>query len=257
MVLFANLLSFNLNVDPLVKLLGTWLSEINFYSILIRIFLALFLGGIIGLERAFKKHEAGFRTNILVCVGATVTTFCNQFIYESFGGGDVARLGAGVISGVGFLGAGTILLTSRNQIRGLTTAAGLWTCACLGISIGLGFYTVAIIGGFSIMLVLFLLPRIESVINNRTPYLNIHIEFEDSSETKDLLKDFMVFLRNKNTKIYAVEKNQAFVTTKLAVYSISIRINYKKYKGMKKITQDELIKDIKKLEYVFYCEKIN
>lgn len=244
------------DIDPLVKLLGHWLSEINVYSILVRIFLAVILGGLIGIERAFKKHEAGFRTNILVCVGATMTTFCNQFIYEYFGGGDVARLGAGVISGVGFLGAGTILLTSRNQIRGLTTAAGLWTCACLGISIGLGFYTVAMVGCLSIMLVLYLLPRIESVINNKTPYLTLHVEFENIEEKKpDYLKDFMVFLRNNNAKIYAVERNQAYVTTELVVYSISIRLNVDKAKS--RHTQDELVSEVNKLEYIFHCEKIN
>lgn len=245
------------NVDPLVELLGNWLSNINIFSIIVRIFLAVILGGLIGIERAFKKHEAGFRTNILVCVGATMTTFCNQFIYEYFGGGDVARLGAGVISGVGFLGAGTILLTSRNQIRGLTTAAGLWTCACLGISIGLGFYTVAICGCLAIMLVLYILPRIESVINNRTPYLTLHVEFESINEDdkQSYLKDFMVFLRNNNAKIYAVERNQAYATTELAVYSISIKINVDKNKAKK--TQDEIVAEVDKLEYIFHCEKIN
>ena len=244
------------DIDPLVQLLGHWLSEINIYSIVIRIFLAVLLGGLIGIERAFKKHEAGFRTNILVCVGATMTTFCNQFIFEYFGGGDVARLGAGVISGVGFLGAGTILLTSRNQIRGLTTAAGLWTCACLGISIGLGFYTAAICGCLAIMLVLYLLPRIESVINNKTPYLTLHVEFENIAETKpDYLKDFMVFLRNNNAKIYAVERNQAYVTTELAVYSISIRLNVNK--NLNKKTQDQIVEEVNKLEYIFHCDKIN
>ena len=243
------------NVDPLVKLVGSWLGNINIYSVIVRIFLAVLLGGLIGLERAFKKHEAGFRTNILVCVGATMTTFCNQFIYENFGGGDVARLGAGVISGVGFLGAGTILLTSRNQIRGLTTAAGLWTCACLGISIGLGFYSVAIFGCLAIMLVLYLLPKLESVINNKTPYLTLHVEFENMVETKDSLRDFMVYLRNNNAKIYAVERNQAFITSKLAVYSISIRLNYNR--KISKIKQDELVKNIRELDYIFHCEKIN
>lgn len=242
-------------VDPIVQLLGEWLSEINVFSILVRIFLAVILGGLIGIERAFKKHEAGFRTNILVCIGATMTTFCNQFIYEYFGGGDVARLGAGVISGVGFLGAGTILLTSRNQIRGLTTAAGLWTCACLGISIGLGFYTVAIAGCLAIMLVLYALPRIESIINNRTPYLTLHVEFDVEEMKPDYLKEFMIFLRNKNSKIYALEKNQAYATTELVVYSISIKLNVDKSK--EKITQDKIVEDVRKLDYIFHCEKIN
>ena len=243
------------NIDPIVKIFGSWLANINIYSVLVRIFLAVFLGGLIGIERAFKKHEAGFRTNILVCVGATMTTFCNQFIYENFGGGDMARLGAGVISGVGFLGAGTILLTSRNQIRGLTTAAGLWTCACLGISIGLGFYSVAIFGCLAIMLVLYLLPKIESIINNKTPYLTLHVEFENMAESKDYLREFMVFLRNNNAKIYAVERNQAFITSKLAVYSISLKINNNR--KIPKIKQDQLVKKVRELDYIFHCEKIN
>ena len=78
------------DIDPFVMLFGHWFSDINIYSIIIRIFLAVLLGGVIGIDRAFKKHEAGFRTNNLVCVGATIVTFCNQFIYEYFGGGDVA-----------------------------------------------------------------------------------------------------------------------------------------------------------------------
>lgn len=241
------------NIDPLVNLVGEWLSDINIYSIIIRIFLAVLLGGIIGIERAFKKHEAGFRTNILVCVGATIVTFCNQFIYEYFGGGDVARLGAGVISGVGFLGAGSILLTSRNQIRGLTTAAGLWACACLGIAIGLGFYTVAIVGCIAIILALFLLPRLESIINNRTPYLTLHVEFIKSDI--DNLKSFMLFLRKHNAKIYTVNKNPSFDTSELLVYSIFIRINVNKKQP--KLSQDDIVKEVKKLEYIFHCEKIN
>ena len=249
-------LAITRDIDPLVQLFGHWLSEINIFSIIVRIFLAVVLGGLIGLERAFKKHEAGFRTNILVCVGATMTTFCNQFIYEYFGGGDVARLGAGVISGVGFLGAGTILLTSRSQIRGLTTAAGLWTCACLGISIGLGFYSVAILGCLAIMLSLYLLPRIETVINNKTPYLTLYVEFENkSTEKTDYLKDFMVFLRNNNIKIFAVEKNLAYSTTEMMVYSISIKLNIDKTKRI--LTQDCIVEEVNKLEYVFHCEKIN
>ena len=241
------------DIDPFVKLFGHWLSDINIYSIIIRIFLAVILGGVIGIERAFKKHEAGFRTNILVCVGATIVTFCNQFIYEYFGGGDVARLGAGVISGVGFLGAGSILLTSRNQIRGLTTAAGLWACACLGIAIGLGFYTVANVGCIAIILALFLLPRLESIINNRTPYLTLHVEFIKKEE--DNLKSFMSFLRDHNSKIYTVNKNPSFDTSELLVYSIFIRINVNK--KIKKMTQDDIVKEVKRLDYIFHCEKIN
>ena len=134
-------------VDPIVKLLKwNWLSDISFGSIIIRLFLAFICGGILGFDREKKHQAAGFRTYILVCLGACVAMMTNQFIFESTGSGDSARLGAQVISGIGFLGAGTIIVTSRNQIKGLTTAAGLWACACLGLSIGIGFYTLSIIG---------------------------------------------------------------------------------------------------------------
>ena len=139
-------------IDPVVKFLGDWLDDVsNIWTILIRLILAVIFGGIIGLERASKRHAAGFRTYILVCLGATLAMITNQFICEKSGQGDYARLGAQVISGIGFLGAGTILVTSKNQIKGLTTAAGLWACACMGLSIGIGYYTLAI-GGLVVTL---------------------------------------------------------------------------------------------------------
>ena len=154
------ILDINRVVDPLVKLLGEdflWLSELTIGSVLVRLLLIVLFSGMIGIERASKRHEAGLRTYILVCIGAAVAMLTNQFIFEAFNTGDVGRIAAQVISGIGFLGAGTILITSRNQIKGLTTAAGLWACACMGISIGVGFYTLTIIGFLLILIVLMLL----------------------------------------------------------------------------------------------------
>ena len=142
-------LEINRFVDPIVKLLGNnfiWLSELTIGSIIVRLALVIIVSGIVGIERASKKHEAGLRTYVLVCVGAAVAMLTNQFIFEAFGTGDVGRIAAQVISGIGFLGAGTILITSRNQIKGLTTAACLWACACMGLAIGIGFYTLTILG---------------------------------------------------------------------------------------------------------------
>ncbi|MFQ7474136.1 MAG: MgtC/SapB family protein, partial [Anaerovoracaceae bacterium] len=118
--------------------------DINIFSISLRLILALILGGIIGLERGANRHPAGFRTHILVCVGAALAMMTNQFIVDNFGASDPARLGAQVITGVGFLGVGTILITGHSRIKGLTTAAGLWASACLGLAIGIGFYSGAI-----------------------------------------------------------------------------------------------------------------
>ena len=121
--------------------LPDFLYEINLLSVSLRLILALLFGGIIGLERGSNRHPAGFRTHILVCVGAALAMMTNQFILQQFDTGDPARLGAQVITGVGFLGVGTILVTGRHKIKGLTTAAGLWASACLGLAIGIGFYS--------------------------------------------------------------------------------------------------------------------
>ena len=107
------------------------LAELSLWTVLLRIALSALCGGMVGLERGRKGRPAGFRTHILVCLGAALAMMTNQYIAESFSTGDPARLGAQVISGIGFLGAGTIIVTGQRQVKGLTTAAGLWASACV------------------------------------------------------------------------------------------------------------------------------
>lgn len=114
----------------------------NFVEILIRFFLAVLLGGIIGVERSGTNHDAGLRTHILVCLGSACVMITSEALVGDYGG-DVMRIGAQVVSGIGFLGAGCILVHGK-RIRGLTTAAGLWATACLGLTIGSGYYFIAI-----------------------------------------------------------------------------------------------------------------
>ena len=116
------------------------LRAITLLSIGIRLGAALLVGGILGLEREKKKRAAGLRTYMLVCVGSCLIMLTNQYIYQITGAGDPMRLGAQVISGIGFLGAGTIMVRKHSQVVGLTTAAGLWTTACIGLALGAGFY---------------------------------------------------------------------------------------------------------------------
>ena len=118
----------------------TVLREPNVYSTLFRLTLATICGGLVGLERVKKRRPAGFRTYMLVCLGAALTMLISQYLYKSGQTTDLSRLGAQVINGVGFLGAGTVIVTGRQQIKGLTTAAGLWASACMGLAIGAGFY---------------------------------------------------------------------------------------------------------------------
>ena len=114
------------------------LREVTYLAVALRIFAVVFIGGILGLERGMKHRPAGLRTYMLVCVGACVIMLTNQYTFQMFGSGDPVRMGAQVVSGIGFLGAGTIIVTRRNQIKGLTTAAGLWSAAGVGLALGVG-----------------------------------------------------------------------------------------------------------------------
>ncbi len=174
-------------------------SELSTLSIAVRVLLAMLMGGILGLERERKNRPAGFRTYILVCVGAAMVMITNQYIYETFDAVrvDPARLGAQVISGIGFLGAGTIIVTKRNQIKGLTTAAGLWAAACMGLAIGIGFYAGAIIGGAAIMIVMFFLHRVDRMIRAKGRFMNIYVEFGSIS----YISSFMSLLQENHLDV--------------------------------------------------------
>ena len=121
-----------------------WLAEPSLPTILIRTLLAVICAGAVGYDRNIHGASAGLRTHILVCVGAMIATSTGQFAAMYYGA-DATRIGAQVVSGIGFLGAGTIMVTKRNHVHGLTTAAGLWAAACIGIALGLGFYEGAVI----------------------------------------------------------------------------------------------------------------
>lgn len=153
------------------------LTELNAMSILLRVSLALLIGGVIGLERGNKNQPAGFRTYMLVCLGASLVMMTNQYVAAVFGTGDPTRMGAQVISGIGFLGAGTIIVTKRNQVRGLTTAAGLWSAACLGLAIGIGFYEGAVLACIAIMLIMTILQKVEYFFRERSAFLRLYVNF--------------------------------------------------------------------------------
>lgn len=164
------------------------LYDINIVSVSLRMFLAFILGGIIGLERGANRHPAGFRTYILVCIGAALAMMTNQFMLQTLGSGDPARLGAQVITGVGFLGVGTIIVTGRNKIRGLTTAAGLWAAACLGLAIGTGFYSGACIAAAIIFVSLALLPKLENYFYRKSRVIDLYIEVDTIDNYRKIKK---------------------------------------------------------------------
>ena len=124
-----------------------FLRGMDLLSVTARVLLALVCGGMIGIERSEKRRPAGFRTHILICLGAAMTTATSQYVYVVLGlYSDVARLGAQVIAGISFIGAGAIIMTKWRRVRGLTTAAGLWVAAIVGLCCGAGFYEGAVYG---------------------------------------------------------------------------------------------------------------
>ncbi len=181
-----------------------YLRELNTISIILRVVLAIIIGGAMGLERGRKNRPAGLRTYILVCLGAALVMMTNQYVYVQFQASDPVRLGAQVISGIGFLGAGTIIVTGKSQIKGLTTAAGLWTAACSGLAIGIGFYEGALIGGITILFVVSGLNGMDVWIHQKSRYVELYIEYNKGTNT---FSDFLDFAKQNQIEVTDVQLN--------------------------------------------------
>ncbi len=175
-------------------------------DILIRICLAVLCGGLIGMEREHKRRPAGLRTHMLICLGASMTTLTSQYLLLNLGlYTDPARLGAQVIAGIGFIGAGTIIVTKRRQVKGLTTAAGLWASAIVGLCCGAGFYLGAVGAAVLILVAEMLMSKLEWYVVSTARTVNIFIEYRDP-ETLTLIVDT---LRNMNVSIIDMELTKA------------------------------------------------
>ncbi len=185
------------------KELCALLGELNLFSTVVRLALALILGGILGIERGRKRRPAGLRTYMIVCMASALVMLTGEYLVQKYGTGDPARLGAQVIRGIGFLGAGTIIITSR-QVKGLTTAAGLWAAACMGLAIGAGFYAGAVICGTFLLLVMAAMSRLDAYLLLRSRQINFFAEFK----SMEALGRFMRFLRDEGYKLYNIEINR-------------------------------------------------
>lgn len=167
-----------------IEILNWSLTFVDLVDAIVKLVLALLCGGVLGMERGRKKRPAGFRTYMLVCLGATLVMMTNGFLCKNGSGVDEARLGAQVINGIGFLGAGTIITTGHNRVKGLTTAAGLWTAACIGLAIGCGFYEGAILGTLMIILVMIVMHSLDRKLSANTKVLVLYMEFKKMSTIK-------------------------------------------------------------------------
>lgn len=185
------------------------LRELNIYSLILRLVLAMLLGGMIGMERGKKRRAAGFRTYLLVSMGAALTMLLGQYFADMLSltpasagiSSDVSRLGAQVINGIGFLGAGTIIVTGRQEVKGLTTAAGLWASACMGLAVGAGFYECVLLAFLLILLSIRVLPHIENYIIENSRNINIYVEFESIDDIGGIIGH----IKKQNVSILDVE----------------------------------------------------
>ena len=178
-----------------------FIRESTTLAMALRLLLAFICGAVIGAEREIKRRPAGFRTHILICLGAAITTLTSQYLLGKGLVTDPARLGAQVIAGMGFIGAGAIIVTSRRQVKGLTTAAGLWTSAIIGLAIGTGYYEAALI---TVALVLFselVLSKLEYFIISTARSMNIYVEFADA----DTLNAIVDEVKKHNMSIVDIE----------------------------------------------------
>lgn len=222
------------------------LREINLASIGVRVLLALLIGGILGMERGIRNRPAGFRTYMLVCLGSALVMMTNQYAAEQFGLSDPVRMGAQVVSGIGFLGAGTIILTGKSQVRGITTAAGLWAAACCGLAIGIGFYEGAIAGGLVILIVMSLFQRADNRIRQRSRTMELYLEIDNQTP----FSSFIEYCRANELEIYDIQM-QKNKMVKDMVSSIILTA-----KNRKKMTHNEVIELMSAGPGVRYIEEL-
>ena len=180
------------------------LNEFNVVSVVARVLIAMFLGGCIGLEREKSKRPAGFRTHILVCVGSCITALIGLFAWHQMGSTlDPLRISAQVISGIGFLGVGTILVKEHDHITGLTTAAGLWTTAAIGIACGFGFYIGALLGTLVVAITSAVLFKLEARGRKKNRRILVYLEVKGTKDLNEYISWFGDELKAKSIMVVA------------------------------------------------------
>lgn len=227
-------------------------------GLFVKLLLAVFLGGMIGLERGHKHRAAGSRTYMIVCLGAALSVIISQFdswlvtevwheISETLGRKvDVTRYAEKVIGGIGFLGAGTIIVTGRQEVKGLTTAAGLWTSACMGIAIGSGFYECAIFGFLLILFTTAILEKVSAWVVSKARNMDLYVEFEKMEN----LGEIITTIKSMNIQIFDVDVQREKQSNGVTIGAvISSRLP-------KKETHSHVMSKISKFDFVTVVDEI-
>lgn len=231
---------------------------VSMTALVIKILLSVFFGGLIGLERGQKHRAAGSRTYMIVCLGAALTMILSQYenellitvwkdISEAVGiKTDVSRFGAQVINGIGFLGAGTILVTGHQQVTGLTTAAGLWASACTGLAVGAGFYEGVLVAFPLIFLSIRVFPIVDVMIQEFSRDINLYIEFSSINQVGEIINH----LKAQDVQIYEVdiERGREKQSRNPSAF-FSVRMNQKQ-------THSQLLSNLAGLDGICVIEEI-
>ena len=205
--------------------------DLDLIGVLIRMIGACLCGAIVGLERSAKNRPAGFRTHILVCMGAAVAAMTGEYLFVGLKlPADVSRISSQVISGLGFIGAGTIIVTRKLTIKGLTTAAGLWTTGIVGLAVGSGYYELAVLGTVLVLLAETAFGKVASRIHEDPQYL-IEIFYNE----KDSLDSVLRFCKDErlsivNLKIHTLEDEEAGYAAQ-----VTLRGNFPQSDALKRI----------------------
>ena len=219
------------------------LRDVTTVSVLVRLFFAVICGGAIGIEREHKRRTAGFRTHILICLGAAMTTMISQFLlYNMHLYTDIGRLGAQVIAGIGFIGAGTIIVTKRRQVKGLTTAAGLWTCAIIGLAIGAGYFEAALLSTIIILLAEIFFSRFEYWVLENAKNINIYVEYTGNENLDSVIR----LLKSYRIVIIDLEITKSGVNS-CAIFQLQLP---------KKVSHDKIMTSISASEGIISVEEL-
>lgn len=217
------------------------------YSVLLRLLFALIVGIIVGIDRGLKRRGAGVKTHVMVCLGSALVMITSEYMTVRFDSKvDMARLGAQVISGVGFLGVGTILVTGKNQIRGLTTAAGIWVCACIGLAAGIGFVEGASITLLLVMGTFCILTKLDMLVQHFSKIFDLYLEFE----TNKNVSQFLEAMRKQGVKIELIDISREKIPEKITTAIVSVEVK-KRFKG-----HPDLIDEIREMDFVKYVEEL-
>lgn len=231
--------------DPISALLGPWAGELCLFSVLLRVALSVLFSAIIGCERSVKRHAAGLRTFIVVSLTGTMAMLLDVSL-----GTAVPVISAATAVAAAVIAVNSVLFNSKSRIRGLTTSAGLWACGVMGIVLGAGLYTTALVSLIALVASLYYFPAFEKYLKDRSNHFEVHLELKSRSN----LQDFVTTIRQLGLKIDDIESNPAYANSGLSVYSVAVTIfspELKKYK-----THNEIIEALRSLDYIHYIDEM-